>query len=369
MKVLFFANPCSPHDCKWINLLAKKHEVIIISDQELGDSVYCDSQIPIHKILPSFPILKFKRTKILKEIGSLIGSFKPDIIHSMYLIPNSFWANEVKQNIPHIVTTRGSDILVEYPNQYIGIESTRKLLVNPVFNKKLKSALAQASAITCTSNAQLKVISRLTKVDCLVIPTGINYSQITALKEQRNNTETFEIFCPRYLKPLYNIEKIIYSFDLFQKKWPESRLTLIEEASAYGDKLKALASSLSLDNEIRFVRKMDFKTLVSTFYQTDLVVMIPESDGTPNTALEAMATETPLILGSANYDKHLFLPEHLWKLNANSVEDLYKSMMEIKQLSPTILKTKTSKARSHIAEMASLNRSVLKVEELYYSVS
>jgi len=368
MKILYFANPSSPHDAKWINLIAKNHDVVIISQTDLEDTVYCDTDITIHQLLPQFQILKHNRSRTIHKIGAIIELFKPDIIHSMYVIPNSFWACDSKKNIPHVITTRGSDILVEYPNNYIGIESRKKLLIYSLFNRKVRNALARSTAITCTSSAQINVVSKFSNAKSLLIPTGIDFQTILDLKIARKTTGTFEVFCPRYLKPLYNIEKIIFAFEMFQKTHPNSNLTLIEKASDYADKMKAIVSSLNLNHKIKFIEKMDFKNLIATYYQSDLVIMIPESDGTPNTALEAMATETPLILGSANYDSSLFPNDLVWRLETNKPENLVKAMTEVKQMNQEELKNKMSRASMLVSENANLSNSISKLEKLYRSI-
>ena len=40
--------------------------------------------------------------------------------------------------------------------------------------------------------------------------------------------------------------------------------------------------------------------------KTALCIMTPISDGTPNSALEAMAAKCPLLISNLNYDKYLF---------------------------------------------------------------
>ena len=49
--------------------------------------------------------------------------------------------------------------------------------------------------------------------------------------------------------------------------------------------------------------------------------MIPTSDGTPNSALEAMLCKTPVIDGQANYDELIF--------NLNTVSKIDKPEHEI----------------------------------------
>ena len=51
---------------------------------------------------------------------------------------------------------------------------------------------------------------------------------------------------------------------------------------------------------------LDQEKLWTIFNFSSLVIHTPRSDGTPNSALEAMAAKRPLILPALDYDKDLF---------------------------------------------------------------
>jgi hypothetical protein len=50
--------------------------------------------------------------------------------------------------------------------------------------------------------------------------------------------------------------------------------------------------------------------------------MTPKTDGTPNSALEAMAAKCPLILGSFKYDEDLFSDSFCHRLSSDSAKEL-----------------------------------------------
>ncbi|MFT7611308.1 MAG: hypothetical protein ACI9J3_000251 [Parvicellaceae bacterium] len=368
MRILYFANPCSPHDTKWINRLAKNHTVEIVCQDDITNGVLSQEEIKIHSILPLFRTFRFKRTNAIKHLRKIISDFRPDVIHSMYMIPSSFWANEVKDNIPHVITTRGSDVLVEYPGNYFGINSSSKKIVHKVFDQKVRDALKKADYITCTSTTQAKVICSITKTEYKVIPTGVDIEKINYFRTKKENSAIYKVFCPRYMKPIYNIDKIVEAFHQFISEFPESELTLIDENNAYASTVKKLVANLNLGSKVTFVPKLNLEELIKRYCDSDLTIMIPDSDGTPNTALESMLCETPLIIGSADYNKNLFSTEWLWKIEQNNAVALLEQMLKVKKTRTEEINKKLKMGSEIVKVNASLEDSVNLIALIYEKV-
>jgi len=369
MRILFFANPCSPHDTKWINLLAKNHEVEIISQAQELVGVLSLEQIKVHPVLPLYSTFKFKRADTCKMLKQIIADFKPDVIHSMYMVPNSFWANEVKNQIPHIITTRGSDILVEYPGNYFGVNSRTKKLVHKVFDQKIKDSLRKAAFVTCTSPAQADVVKSITSTPQQIIATGVDIERIISLKKSRQKSSTYRIFCPRYMKPVYNIDIVVEAFNMLLASYPESELTLIDGNNSYASEVKNLVEKFNITSKVKFLPNLNFEELIEQYCDSDLTVMIPESDGTPNTALESMLCETPLLLGNAPYSENLFSTDWLWKIDQNNPEVLCSKMKELKTLTEDLVLKKVKIAADHVKRNASLTNSIDSIRSIYNQVS
>lgn len=219
--------------------------------------------------------------------------------------------------------------------------------------------------VTCTSEAQSKAISKITNTNCAIIPTGIQVQQIMTLSRERSTSGVYEIFCPRYLKPNYNIHVIIKAFKQYITKFPDSRLTLMKGSGQYAIEIETLVSSLGLTTSVRFINKMGLSGLVQTYSNSDLVVMIPESDGTPNTALEAMVSKVPVLLGKAAYDETLFSKNWVWRLSENSTKQLLEKLLEIRNSETEFLKKRLTQAQNIVISNASLDRAIDKINSLY----
>jgi glycosyltransferase involved in cell wall biosynthesis len=93
--------------------------------------------------------------------------------------------------------------------------------------------------------------------------------------------------------------------------------------------------------------------------------MIPESDGTPNTALEAMVSKVPVLLGKAAYDETLFSKNWVWRLSENSTKQLLEKLLEIRNSETEFLQKRLTQAQNIVISNASLDRAIDKINSLY----
>ena len=368
MKVLFFSSYNSHHDCKWINRISSDNQVQVISTEGQHRNKL-NSDIQIHKILPLYTLRRKKRNQVLLIIDQIIREFQPDIVHSMYLFPNSIWANESRFK-PHVITTRGSDILVEYPNNYHNITSKFKPLIYRHFNKVCKRALLNADYITCTSEFQADKIRRLTKTHVKTVRTGIDIEKIDAVisTNEIQKDEAYIIFSPREPKPLYNLDVIVKAFHLFLNKCDKAILVMLTDDSLYSQKINKLVHALEIEENVRLITELNFAELIKQYRVSSQVIMIPTSDGTPNTALEAMLCKTPVILGHANYDEVIFNLNTISKIAKPEHEILAKEMNKVYCMEEVELSAQTERASSVVRLNANLSDSIQSITAIYNQV-
>jgi glycosyltransferase involved in cell wall biosynthesis len=115
------------------------------------------------------------------------------------------------------------------------------------------------------------------------------------------------VFSPRYIRPIYNVELQIEALRLLPKSTlAEYRFAFIYGEGNYFTEMKnRLAQIEGLDYVI--LDRLTQMEMWTCYKYAALTFMVPHSDGTPNTALEAMAAGCPLILRDLEaYDKELF---------------------------------------------------------------
>lgn len=335
-RVLYIGDPNSVHDHKWITwfsnqpnfkvfLTAQEHEFQKISEENLA---FLEAhRISLTRPIKSYSLWRFwENSESAKTINEVIAKEKIDLVHVLFATPFALWTRRL--SIPSVITTRGSDIHVVLAG--LGKGSLLKRIHGTILLKKFKSAFENASVITSTSQGQLDKINSIfsTRINGEIIRTGVNVDEINSLEPKLELPPIFNgkkiIFLPRYIQPIYQTELQIKAFtELPTELRPKIALIFIKgkrTPEAYMNKIESLLKTCGLPYHI--FESLTQHQMWSMFKLSAVSIMTPKTDGTPNSALEAMAAKCPLILGSFNYDGDLFSDEFCIRMKTNKASEL-----------------------------------------------
>jgi glycosyltransferase involved in cell wall biosynthesis len=321
-KILYIANGNSIHDVKWISFFSNQidtYRCYLICDtlcnlSEQTRKELAEKNISILPQIAPFSITSPLRTlRAIRQFKKAIKEIEPDLVHVLFAAPNALWLNFTK--IPSIITLRGSDILIVIPGllKQKGVKSVYFKVLFRMFGK----AFLAAKTVTGTSWTQIdsaKVLFEGAKLE--LIRTGVDVSKISEIKQPELIPDSLKerefVFSPRFMSPVYNIELQIEAISKLRKEIL-SRYTFVFIRGKQFDQdyyQKQLQKLLVLKDEINLnyivFDYLDQSSMWMFLKKASLCMMTPISDGTPNSALEAMAAKCPLIVSNLNYDKDLF---------------------------------------------------------------
>ena len=240
--------------------------------------------------------------------------------------------------------------------------------------KRFKAAFENASAITCTSQGQLDRINSVfgTNLKGEIIRTGVNVEEIDKLTPKIRLSPIFSgkkiIFLPRYIQPIYRTELQLKALlEVPDKLRPQVALVLIKgkrTPTEYMKKVESLLKSCGLPYQV--FDSLTQHEMWSMFKKASLSIMTPKTDGTPNSALEAMAAKCPLILGSFQYDEDLFANDFCHRMKSNSAEELAELITESLQDYP---KEKIDAAFENVSKRGNRPVEMERLRELYLSLA
>ena len=369
MNIAFFANPSSVHDCKWINILSKKHKCYVICNVSNDESLWqLNENIEVFPFLPDTYNAKGNRaTKSI--LLKFVKKKNIEICHSMYLYPNSLWVALIDFDF-HIITTRGSDILIDLEKTLKTGRNIRERIAHFLLRRACLSVLKKAYFITSTSFAQYKIIRKYVrqKERLHIIPTGINLAIVKSFLEKQNTNplESDFIFSARNMAPVYRIELVVNTFYAFiQKNKKYMKLVLIDDNKHkdYSKKIRKQIKKLDIEERIYWVSNLTLAQMIAFYKNAQACLMLPKSDGTPNTALEAMYCKTPLIMPNLPYDEYLFDKQLVYR--ANSEDPVEIAQLISKATQDPQKEHRLIKARENVIQKASLMNSIEKIESLY----
>jgi glycosyltransferase involved in cell wall biosynthesis len=342
ITILFVADPNSIHNIKWMSFFAKKtseYKVFLCCEEnerpseKIIETLYKQG-IHFTMCLPAYSIKTPIRNKqSYREFTRLTQSLSIDVVHVLFATPYALWLRNFSGHA--VISTRGSDVLRVLPE----LKNTPfpKGIYHKYLFRKFSRAFNNANIITSTSSQQVQAVKQLFGKASHLIRTGVNVDDIrkapAAYTVQTGHR--FKLFSPRFMHPIYGINRQLEALSLF----PSEELHKLhflgirgkQYDSVYFEEMKK--KLMSLEKKGLKWDVVDYLTpseMISSIKAADLIVMTPESDGTPNSALEAMAAGVPLIVSDLPYDKELF-HDTCWKWTSKTATELAELILLVMQ--------------------------------------
>jgi len=374
--VLYIGDPSSVHDIKWVSyfsmqpdfeayFLVQEHEMHLITPERKKQ--FDELKITVEGPIKSYSLWRFWENRAsFRKIKEVIAKRKIDVVHPLFATPFSLWTQGLP--VPSVITSRGSDIHVVLAG--LGKGSFLHQIHGKLLLKRFQSAFENAAVITCTSQGQLDKINSVfgTNLKAEILRTGVNVAEINQLEPKLNLPPIFSgkkiIFLPRYIRPIYRTELQLKALlEIPEELRSKLALVLIKGSrtpESYISKITELLKQCGIPFHI-FDSLTQYE-MWSMFKLCSLAIMTPKTDGTPNSALEAMAAKCPLILGSFKYDEDLFSERFCHRMKTDSVQELTNLITDSIQNYP---QTKTEAALENVSKLGNRPVEMERLKKLY----
>jgi len=171
---------------------------------------------------------------------------------------------------------------------------------------QVKPSLRRVQAIIVPSGFLKGVFERF-GVEASIVPNVIDLERFNWRSKPVVKNAAPHIIVTRNLEPIYDVATAIRAFFQVSLKIPAASLT-IAGSGPERDSLEKLAAELNLGERVRFIGRLDNEAMAELYQQADLMVNASLIDNTPNSILEALASNVPVV--STNVGGVPFLVEH-----------------------------------------------------------
>ena len=376
INLLVIGDPNSIHDTRWIEYFSSSdaYKVYLLSREEhyhqykKSNKTYPPRQKLLKPIQAPSTVRIYRTMKNARYIRSLVKMYKIDVIHIMYAEPNALWARWIRMlNTPVVLTTRGTDVLKTIPDFF-----RRKDLLSRIVAYQYKEAFNIFDYITCTSQKQAQSLKAIgVKSSLQIVRTGVDFGKVSAAASDMKSTLSISkpfVLMPRNMKPIYYHEFTLEAISLLNQKIKQDYTYVFVDADTYDQKyfqkIKDAADNIAAD--IRFYPSLSHEGVLSLYKQAVLVVMNPISDGSPVSAMEAMACKVPVVLPPLAYDQEVFCycpTFEVWKPQA-----LKEKMEEVITMKEQELHNILCKSYQLVLERGDTAKEMRKVAKLYRTV-
>lgn len=372
MNVLYIADPTSIHDVRWINALTSYENVsgFVIwrsahsSQSSLNSRLLNECVCMIDSIEDPSVIRPWRNWIQLLKVRKIIRRHNIRLLHILYAEPNALWSGwKSWLGVPVLITTRGTDILKTIPAFF-----ANKSLLNTVVSRRYRRAFNDADQIFCTSLRQIERLKQLSiTASVKLVRTGIDIDRIKNISdaETKNRIRMPYILMPRNMRPIYNHEFSLDAIGLLDVEIRKNYRFVFVGSNAKDQSYfrRVYDKAHKIDAEILFLPSLGHAELLALLKGSCIVVMNPLSDGSPVTAMEAMAFKVPVILPPLNYDEDVF--GGVWSFNDWSPASLATSIKELVKTDRSDLSERLEDNFRRVAVFGNTQVEMHKVVEVY----
>lgn len=279
--------------------LAKEgHHVHFITYSQPTRLDFLNENLFYHEVdFRSYPLFEYPpyELALASKMVSVVKNEKLDLLHVHYAIPHASAAYMAKQIlksegivIPVVTTLHGTDITL------VGKD--------PSYEPVVTFSINQSDGVTAVSEDLRRETYEHFKID-IDIDVIPNFIDLDKFKKQKKD-HFKKAICPHgealvvhtsNFRKVKRIGDVIQIFANIHKEIP-SKLLMIGDGPERA-KAEAMSKELSIENDVRFLGKLE--AIEEVLSVADLFLMPSEKESFGLAALEAMACEVPLISSNA----------------------------------------------------------------------
>ncbi len=306
-----------------------------------------------------------------REIKKIFQEEKIDIVHAMLVTPATVVSERVARRlrIPCVMHlhTQPENLFLHIPR------IAGRALFSRIFSAYLMWLYRRADAIVYPSEFARRMFPALNiNIPHVVVSNGVDTSVFKKVDSEKffdkynlSYTAKNILFVGR-LHPEKSIETLIRAIPYIRREQLNAHVIIVG-AGHLDVKLKRLARNLGLDNYITFCGKVSDEELVMAYNACDVFVLpsLVELEGM--VVLEAMACGKPIIIANAKDSASVyFVDQNGLLFKPEDPADLAKQALTI--LCDDSLRERMGEASLKKSKEYDINRSVSRLEELYYSL-
>ncbi len=290
--MLGIGNVRSIHLLRWARTVAAAgHDVHLASDREPREDDPPASFHSIQSLGLATRVPFARRAAIAPALGRLAKRLDADVVHAHYLLPYGYWAARSGAR-PLVVSPWGTDALVHgqqqgRPHAEEAVRAADLVIVN-------SRALEQASLELGASAEKTRHVFWHVDLDGFA-PERADPGLRASLGWP---DDALVVLSLRGMRPDMNLDVLVQAFDRVAAEEPRARLLLAGAPGPVQGEIEELVARLGRADRVAFHRVTagDLPPLVAA---ADVVVSIANSDSTPPSLLEAMASRRAVVCAQA----------------------------------------------------------------------
>ena len=294
LRILAVGDARSIHTIRWARRLDERGHALHLATDRMPHASDDLGGVIVHDLLRVEPRMRLKGVRnrwFGRAVSRLAERLDAEVIHAHGLLPYAWWAAQSGFH-PLVVSPWGRDALLDAK-----VEPGRS---------RAKLAFAEADHLVVNSQAILDASIPLGADPERTLHT-IWHTRLDGFSPDRADPawlrrelgwpeDALVVLSLRNFQARTNIDVLVRAFDRVRPEFPQARLLLAARGGETKAEIEALVAELGLGELVRFHR-VEPHELPPLAASADLTVSIADTDSTPSSLLEAMASGQPMIGG------------------------------------------------------------------------
>ena len=279
MRLVLLGDGDSPHLLKWARALAPQVELWAASSRGFAEGF--DALVPAQRRLalntrPDFDGGNAALLRQLPRLAAWLRQVRADWIHAHYLSSHGTLA---------LLATRW----LGAPGRLVGSAWGSDILVTPqrsaVMRWLMRRVLRACALTTSDSQVMAQRMRALGAGEVMVFPFGL---ETLPPLPPAGHKPPHAFFANRGLETIYAPQRVIQVFAGLARAWPDAELVLANDG-ALRAALERQAADAGLQQQVRFVGRLDAHAQEACYARARWYLSLPESDSVSVSVLEALA--------------------------------------------------------------------------------
>ena len=294
LRVLAVGDGRSLHTIRWAQrLVARGHALDLVTDRT-GARAEDLAGVAVHDVRTLDLLTRVRGLRRLRfgaAIRNLARRLDVDVVHAHGILPYAYWAAQADVH-PLVVSPWGRDVLVDARKEPGRSRARRAFAAADHLVVNSRAILDAAVEAGADPTRVLHVIWHA-RLDGF----GPERAERERLREELGwPADSLVVLSLRNFQRRTNLDVLVRAFDRVRREEPAARLLLAARAGETKAEIEALVARLGLGDLVRFHR-VEPEALAPLVASADVTVSIADTDSTPASLLEAMASGQPLVGG------------------------------------------------------------------------
>ncbi|MBL0455922.1 glycosyltransferase family 4 protein [Aeromonas enteropelogenes] len=330
--------------------LADKHDITVVELNGEKESKYKEELV---RLGVRFVNIDFKGVNFfdgIKKIKNIINTESPDVVHAhcfRSIVATSFISNKTKSKT---VCTLHSYVPYNYIGEF-GVVRAK------LYSKVLISRARFFDAAVAVSESVKELYLRHDKLKTYAICNGVEVFD----EKMTHHNHIFDYIYTGSVSERKKVKELCLAFGMFIKEYPSKKLAIVGD----GPLTQELKLQLSSENIVFLGRVDDVEFYLS---RSKFFISASESEGLPNSVMEAMAVGLPCLLSDIPPHRELVdsvQKNHIKTFYYNNIDSIVKTLVQSQNLDESTYDEISNNLKRKILNKYNIREMAKEHERLY----